>query len=92
MFSVVFIEISVILKAPCCNAEQLEKPDKYAEIKEKIRHIYNKERYGYMRITAEFRKTHKVNHKTLQKLMHQMVIFCRMQIKYRFYKGEEGLN
>lgn len=75
------------------HAGQLEKPDKYAEIKEKIRYIYNesKGRYGYRRITAELRKTHKINHKTVQKLMRQMGIFCRVRMKkYRSYKGEAG--
>ena len=40
------------------------KPDKYKEIKELIRKIYdeNKGRYGYRRITKEVRKTHKINH------------------------------
>ncbi len=39
------------------------KPDKYSEIKELIRKIFdeNKGRYGYRRITKELRKTHKIN-------------------------------
>lgn len=65
------------------------KPDKYAE----IRHIYdeNKGRYGYRRITAELRKTHKINHKTVQRLMRKMGIFCRVRMKkYNSFKGETG--
>lgn len=51
------------------------KPDKYAEIKAEIRRIYeeNKGRYGYRRITTELRKTHKITHKTVQRLMQKWV-------------------
>lgn len=69
------------------------KPDKYAEIKELIRKIYDesKGRYGYRRITAELRKTHIINHKTVQKLMREMGIFCRVRMKkYNSFKGEAG--
>lgn len=73
---------------------QLEKPDKYADTKAEIRRIYkeNKERYGYRRITSELRKTaHYVNHKTVQRLMHEMGIFCRVRMKkYNSYKGDVG--
>jgi transposase InsO family protein len=69
------------------------KPDKYAEIKAEIRRIYdeNRGRYGYRRITEELNKTHKVNHKTVQRLMRKMGIFCRVRMKkYKSYKGEVG--
>lgn len=69
------------------------KPDKYAEIKEKIRQIYNdsKGRYGYRRITKELRKTHRINHKTVQRLMRKMGIFCRVRMKkYNSFRGEAG--
>jgi len=69
------------------------KPDKYAEIKVLIRKIYDDSegRYGYRRITAELRKTHKINHKTVQRLMREMGIFCRVRMKkYNSYKGEVG--
>jgi len=75
------------------HAGQFDNPDKYAEIKAEIRRIYDesKGRYGYRRITAELRKTHKINHKTVQKLMRKMGIFCRVRMKkYRSYKGEVG--
>lgn len=44
------------------------KPDKYADIKTEIRHIYdeNKGRYGYRRITQELKKKFVINHKTVQ--------------------------
>ena len=69
------------------------KQDKYAEIKTEIRRIYDdsKGRYGYRRITKELRKTHLINHKTVQRLMRKMGIFCRVRMKkYRSYKGEVG--
>lgn len=75
------------------HAGRFEKPDKYAEIKAEIRRIYDesKGRYGYRRITAVLRRTHKINHKTVQKLMRKMGIFCRVRMKkYRSYKGEVG--
>ncbi len=67
------------------------KPDKYIEIKAEIRRIYdeNKGRYGYRRITKELRKTHLVNHKTVQRLMRKMGIFCRVRMKkYNSFRGE----
>ena len=70
-----------------------EKPDKYGKIKVLIRQIYNnsKGRYGYRRITAELRKTHKINHKTVQRLMRKMGIFCRVRMKkYNSFRGEVG--
>ncbi|WP_303798515.1 IS3 family transposase [Ruminococcus flavefaciens] len=69
------------------------KPDKYAAIKEEICQIYNdsKGRYGYRRITKELKKTHKINHKTVQRLMRQMGIFCRVRMKkYNSFRGEVG--
>ena len=69
------------------------KSDKYAVIKAEIRRIYNenKGRYGYRRITKELNKTHKINHKTVQRLMRKMGIFCRVRMKkYNSYKGEVG--
>ncbi|EGC01272.1 putative transposase InsK for insertion sequence IS150, partial [Ruminococcus albus 8] len=69
------------------------KADKYAEIKAMIRKIYddNQGRYGYRRITKELRKTHKINHKTVQRLMRKMGIFCRVRMKkYNSFRGEVG--
>ena len=69
------------------------KADKYAEIKALIRKIYddNQGRYGYRRITQELRKTHRINHKTVQRLMRKMGIFCRVRMKkYNSFRGEAG--
>lgn len=69
------------------------KPDKYAKIKAEIRRIYNdsKGRYGYRRITRELRNTYLINHKTVQRLMRKMGIFCRVRMhRYNSFKGEVG--
>ncbi len=69
-------------------------PDKYKEAKEMISAIYceNKGRYGYRRITAELRNRNiKLNHKTVQRLMKELGLVCRVRMKkYRSYKGEIG--
>lgn len=69
-------------------------PDKYAEVKELIREIYaeNKKRVGYRRITLELHnKGISINHKTVQRLMKQMGLFCLVKMKkYNSYRGEVG--
>ena len=70
------------------------KQDKYACAKEEIAAIYheNKGRYGYRRITDELhnRKMY-LNHKTVQRLMKELGLICRVRMKkYRSYKGEKG--
>ena len=68
--------------------------DKYYEIKEENSSIYieNKGRYGYRRITEELHnRGFTVNHKTVQKLMKQLDLVCRVRMKkYKSYKGEVG--
>jgi putative transposase len=68
--------------------------DKYNEIKEQITSIYteNKGRYGYRRITSELHnRGYVINHKTVQRLMKQLGIVCRVRMKkYKSYKGEVG--
>lgn len=68
--------------------------DKYSEIKDQITAIYheNKGRYGYRRITIELHnRGYIVNHKTVQRLMKQLGIVCRVRMKkYHSYKGEVG--
>ena len=68
--------------------------DKYKAVKAEITAIYheNKGRYGYRRITAELRKrTFSVNHKTVQRLMKELGLVCRVRMKkYRSYRGEVG--
>lgn len=70
------------------------KADKYAAGKEVITAIYheNRGRYGYRRITAELRKCNlPLNHKTVQRLMKELGLVCRVRMKkYRSYKGEVG--
>ena len=68
--------------------------DKYAVAKEEITAIYHehKGRYGYRRITAELHQRDiPLNHKTVQRLMKELGIVCRVRMKkYRSYKGEVG--
>lgn len=70
------------------------KPDKYGKIKEQIIHIYheNRGRLGYRRITMELHNCGCcINHKTVQRLMKELGIMCRVRMKkYRSYKGEVG--
>ena len=72
----------------------MERTDKYASVKEEITAIYheNRGRYGYRRITAELRKRKfSLNHKTVQRLMKELGLVCRVRMKkYRSYKGEVG--
>ena len=69
-------------------------PDKYQTAKDEIVAIYheNKGRYGYRRITTELHNRNiPLNHKTVQRLMKEMGIICRVRMKkYRSYKGEVG--
>jgi putative transposase len=69
-------------------------PDKYSEVKGQITNIYqeNQGRYVYRRITQELRnRGHIINHKTVQRLMKALGLFCRVRMKkYRSYKGEVG--
>jgi transposase InsO family protein len=70
------------------------KPDKYAKVKEEISSVYeeNKKRVGYRRITMELHKKGCcINHKTVQRLMCKMGLFCRVRMKrYSSYRGNVG--
>ena len=72
----------------------MDKADKYRDAKEVITKIYheNKGRYGYRRITIELCKHNiPLNHKTVQRLMKELGLVCRVRMKkYRSYKGEVG--
>lgn len=72
----------------------MEKVDKYEAVKEEITIIYheNKGRYGYRRITTELHNRNiSINHKTVQRLMKELGLVCRVRMKkYRSYKGEVG--
>ena len=66
--------------------------DKYESAKQEITVIFheNKGRYGYRRITAELHKRNfSLNHKTVQRLMRELNLVCRVRMKkYRSYMGE----
>jgi len=63
-------------------------------MKDEITQIYqeNKGRYGYRRITLVLKcRGHRINHKTVQRLMKELGLVCRVRMKrYRSYKGEVG--
>ena len=72
----------------------MNRADKYKAVKAEITAIYheNKGRYGYRRITTELHKRNfLLNHKTVQQLMKELGLVCRVRMKkYRSYKGEAG--
>ncbi len=72
----------------------LDVGDRYAELKAKIRTVYDHHqgRYGYRRITATIRQAgHVINHKTVQRLMGQLQLKSRVRPKkYRSWRGEVG--
>lgn len=74
--------------------KNLEKEDKYAQIKEEIKTIYHqhKGRYGYRRITLALRrKGYKINHKTVFRLMKTLGLKSIVRPKrYKSYRGEVG--
>ena len=74
--------------------KQMDRTDKYEAAKAEITAIYheNKGRYGYRRITAQLRNRNiPLNHKTVQRLMKELGLVCRVRMKkYHSYKGEVG--
>lgn len=76
------------------HCKRTEQEDKYAQAKEEITIIFreNKGRYGYRRITEELHnRKFPLNHKTVQRLMKELGLVCRVRMKrYRSYKGEVG--
>ena len=70
----------------------LQVGDKYADVKTRIRTIYDqhKGRYGYRRITAMLRQQGSlINHKTVQRLMDQLQLKSLVWVKkYRVFKGQ----
>ena len=72
----------------------MKRADKYEKEKAEITAIFheNKGRYGYRRITTTLRSRGIcLNHKTVQRLMKQLGLVCRVRMKkYRSYKGEVG--
>jgi putative transposase len=67
---------------------------KHAALKNRIQTIFDahKGRYGYRRVTAAIRQLgHRVNHKTVQRLMVKMGLKSLVRPKkYRSYKGANG--
>ena len=89
------LEIAQISRATFYyHLKQMRLPDKYKEVKAEVTLIYheNKGRYGYRRITTELHnRGFSCNHKTVQRLMRDLGLVCRVRIKkYRSYKGEVG--
>ena len=76
------------------HAKRMDHKDKYADIKTKITEIFHEHqgRYGYRRITDELHNQNfAINHKTVQRLMKELGLVCRVRMKkYRSYKGEVG--
>ena len=76
------------------HSKQQSKEDKYAQAKAEIAAIHheNKGRYGYRRVTDELHNRGiMLNHKTVQRLMRELGLICRVRMKkYRSYKGEKG--
>jgi putative transposase len=76
------------------HAKRQAQPDKYEAVKDAITAIYHEHRgrYGYRRITNELQKRgHCINHKTVQRLMRELGLVCRVRMKkYKSYKGEVG--
>ena len=76
------------------HSKRQDKGDKYAQAKTEITAIYheNKGRYGYRRITdALHNRGILLNHKTVQRLMKELGLICRVRMKkYHSYKGEKG--
>ena len=76
------------------HAKRMKQSDKYDAAKTEIADIYHahKGRYGYRRITGELRsRGFALNHKTVQRLMKQLGLVCRVRMKkYHSYKGEVG--
>lgn len=74
--------------------KRIAEPDKYAGVKGIIVTVFedNKHRYGYRRITMELHNQgYCINHKTVQRLMRELGLFCRVRMKkYKSYKGEVG--
>lgn len=72
----------------------LQRPEKYQCEKKAIAEIYHqhKGRYGYRRITSMMkRQGYTINHKTVQRLMHQLGLKSLVRIKrYRSYRGNAG--
>lgn len=76
------------------QVQSQQKPDKYAELKEKIQQIYHieKGRYGYRRVALVIRKGGVlVNKKVIEKLMAALSLKSLVRPKkYQSYRGAVG--
>lgn len=76
------------------HLKALKSPEKYAELKCRIREIYddNYGRYGYRRITMALkREACVVNHKVIQRLMNVMTLKAAIRVKrYSSWRGQRG--
>lgn len=74
--------------------KQMNRPDKYKEIKKLIAEIYHehKGRYGYRRITLVLRNRGiRINHKTVRGLMGKLGLKSLVRLKkYKSYRGQAG--
>ena len=77
------------------HAKRMNQLDKYTTEKREITAIFHEHRgrYGYRRITTELRnRGYTINHKTVQRLMRELGLICRVRMKrYASYKGEVGI-
>ena len=65
------------------------------KIVNQIKAIFNehKSRYGYRRVHLELKKTIKINHKKVQRIMRENnLIGIHQKVKYHSYKGDNGLS
>ena len=76
------------------NVAHLETTDKYQDVRKRISEIFaqHHKRYGYRRVCIQLRNEgHVINHKTVQKLMQEMLLKSVVRrVRYRSYKGEVG--
>ena len=74
--------------------KQMNRPDKYVEVKELIQEIFDEHegRYGYRRITLQLKnKGIVINHKTVRRLMIEMGLKSLVRMKkYQSYRGNVG--
>lgn len=95
----ILLEIAGMKRSTYYWALKHEKDDPDAEIRKKIVEIFkdSKKRYGVKRVTDELRNPEskykmKVNHKKVQRIMHEMGLRVnrKKSAKYSSYKGEVG--
>lgn len=89
------LQLASLARSTFYNQQRtLQREDKYADLKLKIRELFDRHKghYGYRRITAALRRGGDlVNHKTVRRLMVQLQLCSRVRVeKYRSYKGQLG--